>query len=156
LRTNSWPGKRRARERNPASIRGITLMELMIVVAIIGLMLVLATPAYLGYSQRVHRTEAMSALTRLYADQENYRNVHHTYTNDLTALGFPGGCSENCVYTISFDVAPDTRTFTARAVPTAAGGSNGVNQTRDDKCSWFTIDARGVKSAADADCWGSQ
>jgi hypothetical protein len=80
-------------------------------------------------------------MNRLYLQQENFRTVNNTYTNNLPALGFAGGCTANCVYDISFDVAPTTQTYTARFVPNPGGGTNGVDQTRDDDCSWFTIDA---------------
>jgi type IV pilus assembly protein PilE len=148
---------RSARLQRPrrAYSRGTNLIELMIVVGIAGLLLLISTSAYQQYAQRAHRTEATSALTQLAARQESFRNVHHTYTDDLDALGFPGGCGDqDCVYTLSFTVTPDTRTFTARAEPTPGGGTNGVNQTRDEDCAWFTIDARGVTAAGPGSkCW---
>jgi type IV pilus assembly protein PilE len=134
--------------------RGMNLIELMIVVSIVGILAFVALSTYQEYSMRAHRVEATSALTRLRASQENYRTVHHTYTNDLAALGFPGGCSEHCVYTISFTVAPDTRSFTARAEATPGGGSNNVSQTRDSDCVWFSITAQGVRDAGPGSkCW---
>jgi type IV pilus assembly protein PilE len=132
--------------------RGITLIELMVVIAIIGTMAVIAIPAYRGYAERAQRTEALDGMNRLYLQQENFRTVNNTYTNNLTALGFPGGCTENCVYTITFDVAPTAQTYTARLVPTAGGGSNGVNQETDDDCLWFTINALGVRNAQEQKC----
>jgi prepilin-type N-terminal cleavage/methylation domain-containing protein len=132
--------------------RGVTLIELMAVVAIIGTMAIFAIPAYRGYAERAQRTEALDGMNRLYLQQENFRTVNNTYTNNLPALGFAGGCTTNCVYNISFDVAPTTQTYTARLVPNPAGGTNGVNQTTDDNCSWFTIDALGRRAAENQSC----
>jgi type IV pilus assembly protein PilE len=137
--------------------RGVTLIELMLVVAIVGLLSVIATVGYRAYVERAHRVYAMNALNLLYQRQEDFRLINNTYTDDLDALGFPDGCSEHCVYTISFAVAPDTRAYTARAEPTPDGGHNGVNQTSDDRCQWFTIDSRGVRDAGPADaCWSGR
>jgi Tfp pilus assembly protein PilE len=124
----------------------------MIVVTIIGLMTMIAVPAYRGYAERAQRMEALDGMNRMLTAQENFRLVNNTYTNNLPALGFAGGCTENCVYNISFDVAPTTQTFTARLVPNPAGGTNGVNQTEDEDCQWFTIDARGRRDASDQSC----
>lgn len=136
-------------------VGGITLIELLIVVTVLGMLTTFATSAYYGYARRAHRTEAQTALTRLAVNEQNHRNVHQSFTADLDALGFPGGCSEHCVYTIDFTLAPDTRTFTARARPTPGGGMNGVDQSGDADCQWFTINARGVRDAGPgADCWG--
>lgn len=132
---------------------GVTLVELMIVITILGTLAAIAIPAYRGYAERAQRTEGKAALLRLQANQERWYLSNNTYTNDLTALGFAGGCSDNCVYTLDFTVAADTTGYTARAQPTAGGGTNGVNQTRDEDCSWFTINNRGVRDAEDDSCW---
>lgn len=136
-------------------IAGVTLMELMIVITIIGILAVISVPAYRGYAERAHRTEAQNALNRMTTAQAQFRLTNNTFTADLDALGFPGGCSENCVYTLDFTVAPDTNQYTARARPTAGGGTNNVDQTGDDDCQWFTITSRGVRDAGPGDnCWG--
>lgn len=139
--------------RNHLRIGGVTLVELMIVITILGILAAIAIPAYRGYTERVQRTEAKDALLQMQAQQERWYLNNNTYTNNLGALGFPGGCSENCVYTIDFTVAPDTTGFTARAQPTAGGGTNGVDQNRDTACSWFTMDNRGVRAAESDGCW---
>lgn len=141
------PGNRRSR------LAGVTLIELMIVVTILGTLTAIAVPAYRGYSERAQRTEGKSALLRLATQQDRWYLTNNTYTNDLTALGFPAGCSENCVYTIDFTVAPDTVGWTARARPTAGGGTNNVDQTRDTACSWFTLSSTGARNAENTDCW---
>lgn len=134
------------------SIRGVTLVELMIVITILGALAAIAIPAYRGYTERAQRTEALNGLGQMLMRQESFRNVNRTYTADFDALGFPGGCTENCVYLVSFDVAPDTQTYTARFTANPDGGTNGVNQIRDEDCTWFTIDARGRRAAESDKC----
>lgn len=135
-----------------ARMAGVTLVELMTVVVVVAVLAAIAIPAFNGYRQRASRTEALNAMGMMQTRQENFRNVNNTYTADLDDLGFVGGCTENCVYTASFDVAPDTQTYTARFVPTPGGGTNDVDQTDDEDCSWFTIDARGRRAAENDKC----
>ena len=52
--------------------QGVTLLELMIVVVIIGLLSIIAVPSYRQYSIRAHRTEAKTALIRLATNQERF------------------------------------------------------------------------------------
>ncbi len=135
---------------------GVTLLELMIVVVIIGTLAVTAIPAYRGYTQRVHRTEAKSALLELAANQERWYLQNNTYTANLGDLGFAGGVTENGVYQLDFTVAPDTRQFTARARPNPGGGTNGISQGADVDCAEFTIDEAGVRDAQpdpSGNCW---
>jgi type IV pilus assembly protein PilE len=134
---------------------GVTLLELMVVVVVIGTLSAIAIPSYRGYSMRAQRTEAKSALLQLAANQERFYLQNNTYTTDLTALGFIGGKTENGVYTLAVGAASPT-TFTASATPTTGGGANGVDQTKDTDCATFTIDAQG-RTAATPDpagnCW---
>jgi hypothetical protein len=96
-------------------------------------------------------------MSRMVTAQEQFRlqNPGVGYSNNLVTLGFPGNCSENCVYNISFDVV-NAQTYTARFVPNPAGGTNDVNQTTDEPCSWFTVDALGRRAAEDQRCLESR
>jgi type IV pilus assembly protein PilE len=127
----------------------VTLIEPIIVVIVVGILAALGMPTYRQYMQRTHRTEAKSALLRIAAEQERFylQNVPPTYTNNLAALGFPGGLSENGVYTLAIPVANATA-FTVTATPTPGGGTNGVDQTGDAECASFTINAQGIRTAA--------
>jgi hypothetical protein len=46
----------------------------------------------------------------------------------------------------------NAQTYVARLVPREGGGTNGVSQTSDEDCSWFTIDALGRRAAENAKC----
>lgn len=133
-------------------MRGMTLIELMIVITILGALTAMAIPAYRSYTERAQRTEALNGLGQMQLQQKNYRSVNNTYTDDFDALGFHGGCTENCVYLVSFDITPNTQTYKARFTVNPEGGTNGVNQIRDEDCSWFTIDAQGRRAAESEKC----
>lgn len=64
--TNQWEG-------------GFTLIELMVVVAIIGVLSAIALPAYRDYVVRSQLTEAVTNLTTLRADMERYYQDFRTY-----------------------------------------------------------------------------
>lgn len=138
------------------SMRGVTLMELMIVTVIVAVLAMVGLPSYRQYMMRTHRTEAKSALLRLAANEERFYLQNNIYTADVTALGFnAAGDSENGVYTIAVGAA-DANTFQATATPTAGGGTNGVNQSTDADCQTFTINALGVRTATpdpNGRCW---
>jgi type IV pilus assembly protein PilE len=142
--------------KNGALQRGITLIELMIVVTVLGALTVMSIPAYRGYAERAHRTEALTALAKMDARQQSYLNLNNTFADDAEALGFTGSCTENCVYLISFDGTPDSQSYTARLTPNPDGGTNGVNQMSDEQCSWFTIDALGRREAENDSCLGGR
>jgi hypothetical protein len=56
------------------------------------------------------------------------------------------------VYLVSLDAAPDAQAYTARIAPIPAGGTNGVNQSGDEDCQWFTINALGIRAAENQRC----
>ena len=136
-------------------IAGLTLIELMVVLLIIGILAAVAVPSYRQYVIRAHRTEAKTALLRLAANQERHYLQNNTYTDDLSALGFGASLSDNGAYTLSVPIA-DTITYQAVAVPTPGGGMNEIDMSRDEACARFTIDAAGQRLAfpdPDGACW---
>lgn len=138
------------RQGRPLSQRGVTLIELMIVVVIIAIIGAIALPSYRQYSIRAQRTEAKSALLQLATNQERYyQDNGNTFTSVLADVNMPAA-TENGNYTLSIDAGADTTTFTARA--TAVGGQ----AADDDDCQVFTIDAQGVRGATpdpNDNCW---
>lgn len=130
-------------------MRGITLIELMIVVVVVGILAAVAYPNYQEFTARAKRNEARSALLQLATNQERFYLNNNTFTQDLTALGFgttPTATTQTGYYTIQVTAA-DATNFTATA--TYLRGGNEAS-----KCLTFTVDGRGLQtSAPETDCW---
>ena len=130
--------------------RGMTLIELMIVIVIVAILASIAVPSYRQYVLRSHRTEAKAALMNVAAAQEKFYLQNNTYTDNLsdappTGLGIPG-TTEHGYYTVAIEAGADETAFTVTATPT--GG-----QAADTRCASFSIDQAGVKTATNTDCW---
>jgi len=130
-------------------MRGVTLMELMMVVVIIGILVSIAYPSYRQYVAKAKRNEAKAALLQIATRQESFYLQNNTYTTDMTNLGF-GGANNVATPTGTYIVnvtAADANTFAA----------NAAYQNADDevgKCASFTIDGQGAKGSAPFnDCW---
>ncbi len=67
---------------------GFTLIELMIVVAIIGILAAIAVPTYTQYVIRANRVDAQDKLAEIMFEQERFQLRRRTYTTDLTDLGY--------------------------------------------------------------------
>ncbi len=67
---------------------GFSLIELMIVVAIVGILAAVAYPSYTDYVIRSNRVEGMEALTELMNQQQRFVLRQRSYTTDLSVLGY--------------------------------------------------------------------
>ncbi len=130
-------------------MRGITLMELMIVVVIIGILTAIAYPSYRQYVAKAKRNEAKAALLQISTMQERFYLQNSTYTADMTALGFPVGSN--------FPTDSGSYVVNVTAASPAAFSATATYQKADaevDKCATFSIDGIGSKtSTPNNDCW---
>ena len=130
-------------------MRGITLIELMIVIVVLGIIIAVAYPNYQEFSARAKRNEARSALLQIATNQERHYLNNNTYTSDLTDLGFdttPVFTTDTGTYDIRVTSAT-AATFTATATYKLGGNEA-------SKCRLFRIDGTGTKSSLDeTDCW---
>jgi type IV pilus assembly protein PilE len=132
-------------------VRGVTLIELLIVVVIVAILAAVAYPNYRAYVQKSKRNEAKAALLQIATNQERHYLNNHTYTADMTLLGFAAAgdvLTDSGTYEVDVTAA-DARSFSAQA----------VYQLADEeaaKCQSFSINADGAKTSAPrADCWTS-
>ncbi len=101
---------------------GFTLMELMIVVAIIGILAAIAYPAYQGQVKKGNRAEGKSAVLKTAQALERYFTVNNTYVTNFTTLGMPtfsGDDTGGSKYDLQIAAggAGITTSFTVKAVP---------------------------------------
>jgi type IV pilus assembly protein PilE len=132
--------------------RGVTLLELMAVVTVIGILGAIAIPSYRQYVMRAQRTEAKSALLRLQTNQERFYLTNRTYSGDPAVLGFAGNITERGTYALVIAGA-GANGYTATATPRAGGA---IDMTADAQCTSFSLTATGIRTATGSDaarCW---
>lgn len=130
------------------NMRGITLIELMIVVVVVSILAAVAFPNYQEFSARAKRNEAKAALLQIATNQERFYLNNNTFTQDMTALGFSADpfTSDTGSYVIDVTSA-DATNYSATATYQFGGSEAG-------KCLTFTVDGRGEKtSGPQGDCW---
>jgi type IV pilus assembly protein PilE len=97
--------------------RGVTLIELMIVVMIVGILAAIAYPTYQGQMQRTRRADGKAELLNVAQQFERCYTVYNAYDNDLCAIkGRLPLVSPEGFYTISVDDLV-VNSFTLRATP---------------------------------------
>lgn len=127
--------------------RGFTLIEILIVIAIIGIIILIGYPSLTEYVKKGRRTEVAGLLSEQAQILERFYSKNNVYT---AATGLSGG---NDYYTINQTVTDQTFLLTAARKPGSAMAT--------DKCGDFTITNTGVRSIVNAtaglttkDCWG--
>ena len=137
---------------------GFTLVELMITVAVFGILAAIAYPGYTRQVQKTRRADAEAALMELSNFMERFFTENNCYQN----TGADKSCStiaDNSSPTLPFTVAPKQGTAYYNLSLSAIGPSSytlqaapGGSQT-SDPCQTLTLSNTGVKTPTTSGCW---
>jgi len=130
--------------------KGFTLIEVLITIAIVGILTSIAYPSYTQYVIQSNRAEPQRELLELANLMEQHFIDHRTYTNDLSLLGRSASSytTESGNYTMSATIAGGGNTYSINA--TVVSGSS---QASDSECLSMSVDETGKKTATNASCW---
>lgn len=140
------------------SQKGFTLIEILMVVAILAILTMVALPAYQDSALRSGRAEAKSELLQVAAEQERYYSSFNSYIDDATPMNTPtvadrDRTTANSTYVISVEACAGGaigNCFIATAT------AQGVQV--DDICDTLTLTDTGVRGATGTgataeECW---
>jgi type IV pilus assembly protein PilE len=158
------PRARRTESVRPSALRihGFTLIELMIVVAIIAILSAIAYPSYISHVTKTHRVAAEGCLSEFSNWMERWYTTNLRYDKDVTGTNAvaPPFTTMDCAttsqtgnnYKYQFAASEPTRsTYKIDAIPQNA------QATRDTKCGTLSIDQTGKRDITGtgtvAECW---
>lgn len=126
---------------------GFTLVEVIIVVAILGVLAAIAVPSYLAHVQNTRRTDATVLLTEAAGEQFRFYSEFNSYAGDMSSMGYANNAmvTDEGHYTVTVESA-DGVSFVLLARPVASSP-----QVNDTDCPELRIDSAGLKSPRD--CW---
>lgn len=102
---------------------GFSLIELMVVVAIIGILATIAVPNFQRFQNRSRQSEAKSNLAALFGAEESFFKLHSAYWHDFRDIGLDTAGQYNYIYGFAAaGVATPTNNFNASAQGTVAAG----------------------------------
>jgi type IV pilus assembly protein PilE len=131
---------------------GFSLIELMVVTAIVGILASLALPSYWRYVARAHRAEARVTLVQVGQFMQRFYAANDSYQTDRSGNSVfsqlpanlrqsPADSHSTALYTLEIPQATlSDMYFTLQMVPVAAGSMG------SDTCGTLTLDATGKRS----------
>ena len=136
-------------------LRGFTLLELVIVMAIVSILGALAAASYGRYAFRARRADAKHMLMTIAQGEERWYATYNRYTDDLGKFGYADpAISPHAYYEVTLAVeGKDAQAYVVSAIP--------INNQTDDTCGSLTIDNIGNKTPdrtdavanANGNCW---
>jgi type IV pilus assembly protein PilE len=137
-------------------IRGFSLMEMMIVAALVAILAAIATTAYSRYAYRSRRAEAHRMLMGIAQSEERWYATYNRYTDDLSKLGYDANesTSLHTYYALALSVDDKkAQSYVATAEP--------IHGQASDACGVMSINDTGHRTPSRDDaaantngsCW---
>ncbi|KAA0692397.1 type IV pilin protein [Halopseudomonas laoshanensis] len=124
---------------------GFTLIEVMIVAAIVGILAAIAYPSYQEHVRQARRAEVATVLLESAQLLERHFTRHGAYDAGTLALASQSPTVGQAVFTLTAVLDEDSYSLTARAVP------QGI--MAGDVCARYTLNQVGQRTPADIRCW---
>ena len=129
---------------------GLTLIELLTVVGIVGILAAVAYPLYFEQAAKGRRTEARALLYEVLQHEERFYTENNAYTGDLTALGYVAALeTDHNTHSIALAVGPTGSLATSVQI-------TGTAIVPDDKCVTLSLTSTHAQTATGtqpAICW---
>jgi type IV pilus assembly protein PilE len=127
--------------------RGFTLIELMVTVAVVGILSAIALPSYTQYVQKGRRVDAKNAVQDLALREERFFSTNNHYSKSATDLGFTVfpvdvNASGTSYYSLDVSMPDSADSFKVTATP--------KDSQTADACYAYNIDNLGVQTNTDA------
>ena len=125
-------------------VAGFTLVELMIVVAIIAILGAIAYPSYIEHVRKTRRAAAAGCMMEASQFMERYYTTNMGYDKDKGGAALAGLPASGCQTDLTdyYGITLESKSATAFSIKATRKGT----QLKDTKCGDLTIDQKGTKS----------